>query len=76
MSDLSSTTKCTKIISLAVVNLVTPKAGAKHELLFNEPAFEHNGLNLPWLLEKVFEKMTFCNGGNQVNRTLDLRIAG
>jgi hypothetical protein len=28
----------TKIIPLAVVNLVTPKAGAKHELLFNEPS--------------------------------------
>jgi hypothetical protein len=27
----------TKIISLAIVNLVTPKAGAKHELLFNKP---------------------------------------
>ncbi len=31
----------TKIITLAVVNLVTPKAGAKHELLFNEPATTH-----------------------------------
>ncbi len=28
----------TKIKSLAAVNLVTPKAGAKHELFFNEPA--------------------------------------
>ncbi len=28
----------TKIISLEVVNLVTPKPGAKHELLFNKPA--------------------------------------
>jgi hypothetical protein len=28
----------TKIISVAIVNLVTPKAGAKHELLFNKPA--------------------------------------
>jgi hypothetical protein len=27
----------TKIISLAFLNLVTPKAGAKHELLFNKP---------------------------------------
>jgi hypothetical protein len=25
----------TKIITLAISNLVTPKAGAKHELLFN-----------------------------------------
>jgi len=30
----------TKIISLTVVNLVTPKAGAKHELLFNKPTSE------------------------------------
>ncbi len=28
----------TKFISLGIVNLVTPKAGAKRELLFNEPA--------------------------------------
>ncbi len=28
----------TKIITLAIVNLVTPKVGAKHELLFNKPA--------------------------------------
>ncbi len=28
----------TKIIILAIVKLVTPKAGAKHELLFNKPA--------------------------------------
>jgi hypothetical protein len=66
----------TKIISLAVVNFFTPKAGAEHELLLNAPASENNGLNLPWLLEKVFEKMTLCNGGCQVNRTLDLRIVG
>jgi hypothetical protein len=30
----------TKIISLATVNLVTPKVGTKHELLFNKPASE------------------------------------
>jgi hypothetical protein len=28
----------TKIISAAVLNLATPKAGAEHELLFNKPA--------------------------------------
>ncbi len=28
----------TKFISLGIENLVTPKAGAKRELLFNEPA--------------------------------------
>jgi hypothetical protein len=66
----------TKIISLAVANLVTPKAGAEHELLLNAPASEHNGLNLPWLQEKVFLKMTLCNGGSWVDRTLDLRFVG
>ncbi len=33
---LSSTTKCDQPVS--IMNLVTPKAGAKHELLFNKPA--------------------------------------
>jgi hypothetical protein len=28
----------TKIISINIINLVTPKAGAMHELLFNKPA--------------------------------------
>jgi len=28
----------TDIILVAIVNLVTPKVGAKHELLFNKPA--------------------------------------
>jgi hypothetical protein len=28
----------TKTISVTIMNLVTPKAGAKHELLFNKPA--------------------------------------
>jgi hypothetical protein len=28
----------TKIIPLAIENLVAPEAGAKHELLFNKPA--------------------------------------
>jgi hypothetical protein len=28
----------TQIISLTILNLATPKAGAKHELLYNEPA--------------------------------------
>jgi len=27
-----------KIISLTIMNLVTPKVRAKHELLFNKPA--------------------------------------
>jgi hypothetical protein len=35
----------TKIISLIFINLVTPKVGAKHELLFNKPATEAGLLN-------------------------------
>jgi hypothetical protein len=27
----------TKIISPTIMNLITPKVGAKHDLLFNEP---------------------------------------
>jgi hypothetical protein len=30
-----------KILSRVFINLVTPKVGAKHELLFNEPATGH-----------------------------------
>ncbi len=37
-SDLRSTTKCDQIISVGIVNLVTPKAGAEHELLFSKLA--------------------------------------
>jgi hypothetical protein len=39
-SDLSSTNKCEKMILLATVNLVTPKAGAQYELFPNKPASE------------------------------------
>ncbi len=28
----------TKIVIVTIMNLLTPKGGAKHELLFNEPA--------------------------------------
>jgi hypothetical protein len=38
MSDLISTKSVTKITSLIFINLITPKARAKHELLFNKPA--------------------------------------
>ncbi len=34
------------MMSLAVVDLVTPKAGAKHEHLFNEPASGVNFTNI------------------------------
>jgi hypothetical protein len=37
-ADLSSKQSVTKIISVTIMNWVTPKAGAKHELLFNKPA--------------------------------------
>ncbi len=45
-SDLSSTTKCDKLISMAIINLVSPKAGAKHEPLFNKPASIEQKLTL------------------------------
>jgi hypothetical protein len=38
--DLSSTTKGDQNHNSAIVNLFKPKAGAKHELLFNKPASE------------------------------------
>jgi hypothetical protein len=34
-----------KIISVTIMNLVTPKTGAKHELLFNELATVAGSLN-------------------------------
>jgi hypothetical protein len=34
-----------QIIAIMVINLVTPKAGAKHELLFNKLASEVGCLN-------------------------------
>jgi hypothetical protein len=34
-----------KNIAIFVINLVTPKARAKHEQLFNEPATEAGSLN-------------------------------
>ncbi len=37
-SDLSSTTKCDKVMAIMAINLVTPKAAAKQELLSNKPA--------------------------------------
>ncbi len=34
---------------MTIMNLVTPKAGAKHELLFNEPASESSpSIRAPW----------------------------
>jgi hypothetical protein len=37
-SDVVAQQSVTKIINLAIVNFVTPKAGDKHELLFNKLA--------------------------------------
>ncbi len=34
--DLSGTTKCDQNHALTIMTLVTPKAGAKHELLFKQ----------------------------------------
>ncbi len=33
-------------MSVTIMNLVTPEAGVKHELLFNEPASALSGLNI------------------------------
>ncbi len=42
-----------KIMSLTIMNLITPKAGAKHELLFNEPASGHVRFDLVQFLVKL-----------------------
>ncbi len=42
-----------KIISLTIMNLITPKAGAEHELLFNEPASGHIRFDLVQFLVKL-----------------------
>jgi len=36
----------TKLISMKLMNLVSPKAGAKYELLFNKPASEVSLLSI------------------------------
>ncbi len=36
---LNESSSVTKLIPLIVINLVTPKAAARHELLFNKQAF-------------------------------------
>jgi hypothetical protein len=38
----------TKIISLIFINFGSPKVGAKHELLFNEPASVDQSKSLKW----------------------------
>ncbi len=53
-SDLSSTTRCEKIVTLIIMRLVTLKLAAKRKVLFNEPAPEA-GL----LLQKVMLSYSF-----------------
>ncbi len=48
----------TKIISLIFINLVTLIVGAKHELLFNEPATEAGLLNIKVELERNNNSVT------------------
>ncbi len=48
----------TKIISVKVMNLVKPKAGAKHELLFDKPA-EASLLNKSSHLAPALDVMKF-----------------
>jgi hypothetical protein len=76
----------TKIITVTIVNLATPQAGAKHELLFNEPASLANisldsksfsGTNaLAYLLgtsEKMFDNLTTRSSTiNSIKRMLGL----
>jgi hypothetical protein len=38
MSDLSRRQSVTESMAMTIMNLVTPKVRAKHELLFNKPA--------------------------------------
>jgi hypothetical protein len=44
----------TKIKSLTIMNLVVPKAGVKHELLFNEPA---SGLYFDCVAQQLFSNI-------------------
>ncbi len=44
----------TRFIGMAVMNLVTPKAAAKHELLFNKPASVAGSLNKRLMLSSSF----------------------
>ncbi len=39
----------TKIISVTIINLETHKAGAKHELIFNNPATDDEMTQRHWL---------------------------
>jgi hypothetical protein len=41
-----SLTSATKVVTMIIVNLVTPKGAAKHDILFNEPASEVGLLNI------------------------------
>ncbi len=43
----------TKFIAMTVMNLVAPKAAAKHELLFNKSTFKGWGLNLLYYTSEV-----------------------
>jgi hypothetical protein len=44
-SDLSGTTKCVEFVAMIAMNLVTPKAAAKHNNFFSKPAITLNFAN-------------------------------
>jgi len=64
-SDLCSTTKCERNNMLTIMNLATPKAGTKHEVLFNKSASDAYHISTV-TARPVCENASFrCN---QINR--------
>ncbi len=58
----------TKFVAMAVLNWVTPKAAAKHELLFNEPV---SGQNVATLLTVCMTRFhTQINVDSDVKRSM------
>jgi hypothetical protein len=59
----------TKIISLTFVNLVTPKAQAKPELLFNKPASEDSNLKMAKI--KILNRSSKSVTGSKIKSLID-----
>jgi hypothetical protein len=55
----------TKNIAIIIMNLVTPKAGAKHEHLFNEPALAHLITTVKSFIRKIVLKGDRSGKGNE-----------
>jgi hypothetical protein len=60
----------TKIIFVTIINLVTPKAGAKQALLFNELASEAGLLNKGSCLARALSVTKFINLRDMILVTL------